>query len=250
MKTKTNFPTSYKLLILPAVLTLLVFTIFATTTTVNAAIKNDAQIQNAAEAKCGKGGGAEAACRSGYRNGYSGDKSPNDACGNRQDLSGAEKVRCQTGYTDGNKQKFADGAADGNTSSSSSGGTSSFFGSSADQAPKDQDGNVKKGYICGGKDTGQVTTRFNFGCVGNDGPAKNGPILDLLFSFIKFLSAGVGIIIVGSIILAGIQYSASEGKPDATQAAKNRIQNAFIGLIVYIFAFSLVQFLVPGGLFN
>ena len=110
---------------------------------------------------------------------------------------------------------------------------------------------AKKGRQCGkGKDS-KVVTRFNFGCLGEtyDGAELN-PITDLAFALVRFLSTGVGIIIVGSIILAGIQYSASEGNPEATQAAKGRIQSAVVGLFIYLFAFAFIQYLVPGGLFS
>ena len=93
-------------------------------------------------------------------------------------------------------------------------------------------------------------TKINFGCLGDDAPGKMGPIEDLTYAIVRFMSAGVGVIIVISIIMSGIQYSTSEGNPETTAAAKNRIQAAVVGLIIYIFAFSLIQYLVPGGLFR
>ncbi len=109
-------------------------------------------------------------------------------------------------------------------------------------------------YQCGKKDGNKgavVNTKFNFGCLGPNYPgAYVNPILDLAFSIIRFVSAGVGLIVVGSIIYAGILYSSSQGNPEQTQAAKNRIQNSIIGLVLYIFIFALVQYLVPGGLFK
>lgn len=110
--------------------------------------------------------------------------------------------------------------------------------------------------LCGkksedGKKGAEVKTKFNFGCLGKayDGKSLN-PILDLVFSIIRFVSAGVGLVVVGSIIWAGIQYSSSQGNPEQTMQAKNRIQNSVIGLVLYIFIFALVQYLVPGGLFG
>lgn len=135
-------------------------------------------------------------------------------------------------------------SASSTTSSSadSSGGTDSI---SLGEAGK---------YQCGKKDGKKgavVNTKFNFGCLGPKYPgASVNPILDLVFSIIRFVSAGVGLIVVGSIIYAGILYSSSQGNPEQTQAAKNRIQNSVIGLVVYIFSFALVQYLVPGGLFK
>lgn len=93
-------------------------------------------------------------------------------------------------------------------------------------------------------------TKFNFGCLGSEGPKGLNPIEDLLYAFFRFLSVGVGIVVVIAIIIAGIQYSTSEGNAEATQNAKGRIRSAIIGLVLYMFAFSIFQFLVPGGLFK
>lgn len=103
------------------------------------------------------------------------------------------------------------------------------------------------GSQCGRKNP--VKTRINFGCLGVKGPEDMGPVEDLLYSLIRFLSAGIGVVLVIFIILAGIQYSASEGNPEATQNAKNKIRDAIIGLFIYLIAYAFVQFLVPGGIF-
>ncbi len=100
-----------------------------------------------------------------------------------------------------------------------------------------------------GKGPAEVETRFDFGCLGEDSPEDIGPIEDLAYALIRFLTAGIGLVMVASIVYAGVQYASSEGNPEATVAAKKRIQNALIGLIFYIFIFALVQYLVPGGLF-
>lgn len=104
---------------------------------------------------------------------------------------------------------------------------------------------------CGNQQSGSsVETSFDFGCLGNAGPDKMGAIEDVVYSIIRFLTAGVGIIVVIVIILSGIQYSASQGNAEATQQAKSRIQNVIIGLFIYLFAFAIIQYLVPGGLFT
>ncbi len=105
-----------------------------------------------------------------------------------------------------------------------------------------------KNFQCGNTEDA-VETKFNLGCMGESAPSGTPPINDMVYSLIRLMSAGVGIIVVISIIAAGIQYSSSEGNPEATQAAKSRIQNSLIGLLIYIFAFSFVQYIVPGGVF-
>lgn len=141
----------------------------------------------------------------------------------------------------GSPDKFSDKANKQAAAQASPSGSKPFF------SPEFDSNNGR----CGNEKSGtSVETSFNFGCLGNRGPDGMGPIEDVLYAIIRFLSLGVGIVIIGSIIIAGIQYSTSEGNPETTQASKNRIRSAFIGLVIYIFAFSLIQYLVPGGAFR
>ena len=93
---------------------------------------------------------------------------------------------------------------------------------------------------CGGSSNNSYNTSIDFGCSG-----KGNPILDLMFGIIRFLTYGVGIIISGSIIVGGIQYISSQGNPENTKHAVNRIRNALIALLVYIFAYPLLNYLLP-----
>ncbi len=74
-------------------------------------------------------------------------------------------------------------------------------------------------------------------------------ILDFLVIFINILSALIGIVIVGSIIYGGIQYSTAGSDPQKVSAAKNRIRNAIIAFIFFLFSYTILNFLVPGGVF-
>jgi hypothetical protein len=67
---------------------------------------------------------------------------------------------------------------------------------------------------------------------------------------INLLSLTFGLIAVISLIQAGIQYIMSTGDPQKTSQAKSRITNTIIAVIAYLFLYSFLQFLVPGGLFN
>lgn len=94
---------------------------------------------------------------------------------------------------------------------------------------------------CGTGDS-EVKTSINIGCQG-----KGNAIIDMLFAFIRFLSAGVGLIIVGSLVFAGIQYTTSRGDPQATAAAIDRIQNSLLALLLFIFAYAILNYIVPGA---
>jgi hypothetical protein len=107
-------------------------------------------------------------------------------------------------------------------------------------------------YYCGKKspNEGWVRISFDVGCLGvnYEGPTFN-PILDMFLALLRFISAGVGLVVIASIIYAGIQYSASKGNPQQSEAAIKRVANSVIALLLYVFAFALLNFLVPGGLF-
>lgn len=79
--------------------------------------------------------------------------------------------------------------------------------------------------------------------------ASNCGIIKYIVDITNLLSALVGVVVVISIVLAGIQYSTSGTDPSAVSKAKKRITNAIIALLLYIFMFSFLQWLVPGGIF-
>ena len=66
--------------------------------------------------------------------------------------------------------------------------------------------------------------------------------------FVNFLAALVGVAVVISIIVGGIQYGSSAGDPQKVTMAKNRIRNALIALLTFLFLYALLNFLIPGGL--
>lgn len=94
------------------------------------------------------------------------------------------------------------------------------------------------------EDCGGVKIAFKVGCRDD----FSNPILAYLVAILRFLTYGVGIVVTMMIIIGGIQYSAAGGNAQAVGAAKMRIMNAVIALILYIFAFAILNFVVPGGL--
>jgi hypothetical protein len=85
---------------------------------------------------------------------------------------------------------------------------------------------------------------LDIGCSGEG----NG-IVDMTFAIIRFLSVGVGVVAVGSIIVGGIQYTTSNGSPEATAKAIGRISNTAIALLIYFLIFAILNWLIPGGVF-
>lgn len=85
------------------------------------------------------------------------------------------------------------------------------------------------------------TPSIDLGCKG-----EGNPIMDLTFAIIRWLSDGVGLVIVGSVIVGGIQYTTSRGDPQATAAAVNRLRSAVTALFIFIFAYAILNYLIPG----
>jgi hypothetical protein len=112
---------------------------------------------------------------------------------------------------------------------------------------------AKGAYQCGsGKNA--VGTSINIGCEGAKCKTSNkdgcSALTDAFFAIVRFLSAGVGIVIIGSVIWAGIQYSMAADDPNAVAKAKDRIKNSGYALLMYIFAYALLNYLIPGGFFK
>lgn len=78
---------------------------------------------------------------------------------------------------------------------------------------------------------------------------KNCGIISYIVIITNVLSALVGVIIVTMIIWGGIQYSTAGADASKVQAAKQKIINALVALVLFVFGFAIVQWLIPGGLF-
>lgn len=81
-----------------------------------------------------------------------------------------------------------------------------------------------------------------------EGSGDRNPIYTYLKIIIRFLSAGVGIVVVLMIIVGGIRYITSSGNPEAAAGAKKMITNAVIALVLFLFMAAILNFLIPGGL--
>jgi hypothetical protein len=113
--------------------------------------------------------------------------------------------------------------------------------------------NVNTKYQCG---SGQnaVEVSINIGCYGASCQSSNphgcSALLDGIFAIIRILSAGVGIVVVGSVVWAGIQYTTSRGDPAATSKAIERLRSTVIALLIFIFGYAILNFIIPAGFFK
>lgn len=84
-------------------------------------------------------------------------------------------------------------------------------------------------------------------------PGSGGKAKDCLFA--KYINPTVTVLtglaalaaIIG-VIIGGLQYSASGGDPQKTAAGKAKVVKAIYGLVAFLFLYSALQFLSPGGI--
>lgn len=187
----------------------------------------DKAICEASLTKCGNtDSDKDKACRKGFREGA---KKNGDEM--RDTCTGSNKSQCEDGYRSGKSQRDAL-----NSTSIPVAAPAGSVGSHQCGNLNDKDENVK--------------TKINFGCLGTKAPAGTGPIEDIFFAIIRFLSNGIGIVMVIALIGAGIQYTTSEGNAEQTIKSKKRIQTIIMALFIYLFTYALLQFLIPGGIFK
>lgn len=111
-------------------------------------------------------------------------------------------------------------------------------------APDPGGGSDPTGHQCGARPN-SIYTSINIGCYG-----KGQPIADMLFALLRFLTNGVGLVVIASIIVGGIQYTMSRGDPQATARAIDRIRNSFFALLLFLFAYAFLNFIIPAGFFQ
>lgn len=87
-------------------------------------------------------------------------------------------------------------------------------------------------------------------CTTSSSCLQNNVIIKRIQTIVNALSAIVGIVIIGSIMFGGIQYSFAGGKPDAVNAARHRIINSIVALAAFLLTFAFLQWLIPGAVFK
>lgn len=99
---------------------------------------------------------------------------------------------------------------------------------------------------CGGVDTAII----NCSQSGGGGDIENSGLWGVLLLAINILTAGVGIAAVGGIVYGSVLYTSAGNSPDQVKKAMDIIRNVVIGIIAYALMYSVINFLIPGGLFT
>ncbi len=72
----------------------------------------------------------------------------------------------------------------------------------------------------------------------------------VLLIAINVLTAGVGVAAVGGIVYGALLYTSAGGSPEQVKKAMGIITNVVIGVVAYALMYALLNFLIPGGIFN
>ena len=83
-----------------------------------------------------------------------------------------------------------------------------------------------------------------------DGKVQGTGVYELLKFVLKLLTAGIGIVAVGSVVYAGILYASAGDNQQQVQNAKNNIKNVAIGIVAFGLMFIALNWLIPGGVFG
>lgn len=95
---------------------------------------------------------------------------------------------------------------------------------------------------CGGVETNLISC--------DDSTKGMNAIWDLLLMVVNILTGGIGLASVGGIIYGAILYSSAGGNSENVKKAKTIISNVIIGIVLYLFMYSFLNYIIPGGVFN
>ena len=70
----------------------------------------------------------------------------------------------------------------------------------------------------------------------------------LIHDTVQFVSAGIGVLLVLFLVIAGLRYLTSNGNASTVSAAKLHIWNIIIAIFLYIFGLIILNYISPGGL--
>jgi hypothetical protein len=98
---------------------------------------------------------------------------------------------------------------------------------------------------CGDTNKNPIVMSIDIGC-----KHKGNAILDALFAVVRFLTVGVSFVIIASMIVASIQFTASRGDPQATAGSLKRMASNASALLLFIFIYAILNWLVPNTLLH
>lgn len=72
----------------------------------------------------------------------------------------------------------------------------------------------------------------------------------ILLMAINILTAGVGVLALAGIVYGAILWTSAGGSPEQIKKARTVFTNVVIGVVAFGGMYALLNFIVPGGVFN
>lgn len=79
---------------------------------------------------------------------------------------------------------------------------------------------------------------------------SDNPIFFYLKNVLIFLGGGIGLAVVGGIIYGAFLYITARANVAQTEKGQEVIINSVIALVLFIFMYAILQFVIPGGIFQ
>lgn len=98
---------------------------------------------------------------------------------------------------------------------------------------------------CGGVQTAIVSCTQ-----GGGGKVENSGLWGILLIVINVMTAGVGVLALAGIVYGAVIYTSAGGSPEQIKKARTIFTNVVIGVLAFAGMYTLLQFIVPGGVFN
>ncbi len=100
---------------------------------------------------------------------------------------------------------------------------------------------------CGGVETAIISCNKN-----SEDPetVEDTGVWGLLIITINIMTAGVGVLALAGLIYGSVLYVSAGGSPEQVKKARMVFTNVVIGVIAFGGMFALLNFIVPGGVFN
>ncbi len=95
------------------------------------------------------------------------------------------------------------------------------------------------------EDCNGTATFFKWNCSGGDNQ-----IMSVLGQILNWLAIGVSVAVLVGIIYGAVMYASAGGNEAQTKKAIGIIRNAIIALILYFAMWAILQYLIPGGVFE
>ena len=95
------------------------------------------------------------------------------------------------------------------------------------------------------EDCNGTATFFKWNCSGGDNQ-----IMSILGQILNWLAIGVSVAVLIGIVYGAVMYASAGGNEAQTKKAIGIIRNAIIALILYFAMWAILQYLIPGGVFE